>query len=127
MDSLDTPFIIELNGSPIASVGNSVEDRIQAKIGSEAAVFTLQDGRLRQGDWILGRNSTENRSMLPKEIYWFKSSADGEKKVSPVAAHQDGDSILLKFNGSSLMLDDDRIFADLLGDDQTKVVVKLQS
>ncbi|KAJ4353057.1 hypothetical protein N0V95_003710 [Ascochyta clinopodiicola] len=115
MDSLDTPFTIELNGSPIANVGNSAEDKIQATTGSEAAIFTLQDGRLRQGDWFLGRNLTENRSMLPKEIYWFKSSADGEKRVSPVAAHRDGDSILLKFNGSSLMLDEDKIFADLLG------------
>ncbi|XPS73273.1 hypothetical protein M3J09_005423 [Ascochyta lentis] len=127
MDSLDTPFTIELNGSPITNVGNSVEEKTQAKIGSEAAIFTLEDGRLRQGDWILGRNMTENRSMLPKEVYWFKSTAGSEKSVAPVVAHKDGDSIQLKFNGSSLMLEDDKIFADLLGDDQTQVVVKLQS
>ncbi|KAF1359110.1 hypothetical protein EJ07DRAFT_178701 [Lizonia empirigonia] len=127
MDSLDSPFTIELNGSPIANVGNNAEDKTQAKIGSEAAIFTLKDGRLQYGNWILGRNKTENRSMLPKEVYWFKSGADDEKRVKPVAAHQDGDSIQLKFGGSSLMLEDGNIFTDLLGDDQTEVVVKLQS
>lgn len=115
MDSLDSPFTIELNGSPIANVGNNAEDKTQAKIGSEAAIFTLKDGRLQYGDWILGRNKTENRSMLPKEVYWFKSGADDEKRVKPVAAHQDGDSIQLKFGGSSLMLEDGNIFTDLLG------------
>lgn len=115
MTSLESPFTIELNGSPIASVGHNAEDKTQAKVGSEAAVFTLKDGRLQYGGWVLGRNKTENRSMLPKEVYWFKSGADDDKRVQPVAAHQDGDSIQLKFGGASLMLEDDKIFTDLLG------------
>ncbi|KAF1925974.1 uncharacterized protein M421DRAFT_7475 [Didymella exigua CBS 183.55] len=127
MDSLETPFTIELNGSPIEIVGNNVEDKTQAKCGSEAAVFTLQDGRLQHGNWVLGRNRTENRSMLPKEVYWFKSGDDVDKRVKPVAAHKDGDTIQLKFDGSPLMLGDDKVFTDLLGDDKTEVVVKLQS
>lgn len=119
MHSLDSPFTIELNGSPIANVGNNAEDKTQAKIGSEAAVFTLKDGRLQHGDWVLGRNRTENRSMLPKEVYWFKSDADVEKKVGPVAAHKDGDSIQLKFGEAPLMLQEDSIFTDLLGGKST--------
>ena len=115
MASLDSRFTIELNGSPIANVGNNAEDKTQARTGSEAAVFTLRDGRLQNGDWVLGRNKTENRSMLPKEVYWFKSSTDDDKRVQPVAAHQDGDDIQLKFGGASLKLEDDSIFADLLG------------
>ena len=115
MDSLEKPFTIELNGSPIAKIGNNAEDKTQAKTGSEAAVFMLKDGFLQQGDWVLGRNLTENRSMLPKEVYWFKSSSDNDKRVQPVAAHQDGDNVQLKFKGCSLKLEDDDIFADLLG------------
>ena len=115
MASLDSPFTIELNGSPIAHVGQNAEDKTQAKTGSEAAVFTLKDGQLQCGGWVLGRNKTENRSMLPKEVYWFKSGAYDDKRVQPVAAHQDGDSIQLKFGGASLMLEDDKIFTDLFG------------
>ncbi|KAF2622928.1 hypothetical protein BU25DRAFT_480051 [Macroventuria anomochaeta] len=127
MDSLDSPFTIELNGSPIANIGSNAGDKTQARTGPDAAVFILKDGRLQYGDWVLGRSKTENRSMLPKEVYWFKSGTDDDKKAKPVAAHQDGDSIQLKFGGSSLMLEDDKIFTDLLGDDRTEVVVKLQS
>lgn len=115
MDSLDKPFTIELNGSPVTSVGSNAADKTQAKTGSEAAIFTLKNGFLQQGDWVMGRNLTENRSMLPKEVYWFKSSSDNDKRVKPVAAHQDGDNVQLKFEGSSLMLEDGNIFADLLG------------
>ena len=115
MDSLEKPFTIELNGSPIANVGNDAEDKSQAKTGFEAAVFTLKNGFLQHGDWVLGRNRTENRSMLPKEVYWFKSGADDNKRVKPVVAHQNGDNIQLKFDGSSLMLEDDKVFTDLLG------------
>lgn len=115
MDSLDAPFTIELNGSPIANVGSNAEDKTQAKCGSDAAVFTLEDGHLKHGEWVLGRNKTENRSMLPKEVYWFKAGEDIDKRVKPVAAHRDGDAIQLRFEGSSLMLEDDKIFTDLLG------------
>lgn len=127
MDSLDSPFTIELNGSPIANVGSDAEDKTQARTGSEAAVFTLKDGRLQYGEWILGRNKTENRSMLPKEVCWFKSGVDDEKRVKPVAAHQDGDSIQLKFGGSSLMLDGDKILSDLLGGNSAYVYLHPRS
>ncbi|KAH6629013.1 hypothetical protein C7974DRAFT_412841 [Boeremia exigua] len=127
MDGIDKPFTIELNGSPIANVGNNAEDRTQAKTGSEAAVFTLKNGLLQHEGWVLGRNRTENRSFLPKEVYWYKSDADDDKRVQPVAAHQEGDNIQLTFGGSSLMLNDDKVFADLSGDHTTEVVVKFQS
>lgn len=115
MDDLEKPFTIELNGLPITNVGNNACDKTQAKTGSTAAVFTLNNGFLQQGDWVLGRNLTENRSMLPKEVYWFKSDEDVHRRVQRVAAHRDGDTISLTFGGSFLMLKEDRIFTDLLG------------
>lgn len=115
MDSLDTPFTIELNGSPIANIGNNAGDKTQAECGSEAAVFTLKDGRLQYGEWVLGRNKTENRSMLPKEVYWFKFGEDVDKKVKSVAAYKDGEDIQLKFEGYPLMLRENKIYTDLLG------------
>jgi hypothetical protein len=99
MDSLPSSFTIELNGSPVAKVGNDAEDRVQAKLGTEAAVFTLKNGRLECGDWVLGRNLTEDRSFLPKKVLWFKATEDNAKAVQPVTAHEDGDSFKLKFAG----------------------------
>lgn len=115
MDGLDKPFTIELNGSPITNVGDGAEDKTQAVTGPEAAVFTLKNGFLQHDGWVLGRNLTENRSMLPKEVYWFKSAEDNERRVQRVAAHQEGDTISLKFGGAPLMLEEDKIFTDLMG------------
>jgi hypothetical protein len=99
MDSLPSSFTIVLNGSPVAKVADDSEDRVQAKLGTEAAVFTLKDGRLECGGWALGRNITENRSFLPKKVLWFKSNEDNANAVQPVTAHEDGDSFKLKFAG----------------------------
>jgi hypothetical protein len=100
MDNLPSSFTIELNGSPVAKIADDAEDRVQAKLGAEAAIFTLKDGRLQCGDWVLGRNLTENRSFLPKKVLWFKASGNTDKTVQPVTAHEDGDSFQLKFAGA---------------------------
>ena len=100
MDSLDSPFTIEINGHPIAKVGDDTEDRTQAKTGSEAAIFTLKDKHLQCGDLILGRSVTEDRSFLPKQVLWFKNSEENHKKVQPVTAQEKGESYQLKFTST---------------------------
>jgi hypothetical protein len=102
MDNLDFSFTIEIDGTPIAKVSNDNKDsRVQAKTGSDAAVLTLKNGRLQSGDWILGRSTSEDRSLLPKQVFWFKASDGADSSVQPVAAHQDGESHELKFNNSA--------------------------
>lgn len=100
MDNLPSSFTIVLNGSPVAKIADDSEDRVQATLGTEPAVFTLKDGRLECGSWALGRNITENRSFLPKKVLWFKSNEHNANVVQPVTAHEDGDSFKLKFAGT---------------------------
>jgi hypothetical protein len=106
MDSLDAPFTIEINGKPIARISDSEQSRTQAKVGpgSDAAVFKLHEGSLQCGGWVLGRNKTEDRSLLPKKVMWFKIDVDGEQADSkdqtlPIAFEKSGDSYKPKFNG----------------------------
>lgn len=97
MDSLPVPFSIEIDGKPVAKVADDAQDRSQAKLGSDAAVFHLKDSRLECGEWVLGRNVTEDRSLLPKKVSWYKASNDISKLVQPVKASKEGDSYLLDF------------------------------
>ncbi len=115
MDTLPSPFTISLNGSPIANIAANAQDKTQATTGSEAAILTLKDGYLQQGDWVLGRNKTENRSLLPKEVYWFKKSGGVEGRVKKVVADRVGDNVGLRFDGAKLMVEDGKVFADLIG------------
>ncbi|KAK3203315.1 hypothetical protein GRF29_112g842039 [Pseudopithomyces chartarum] len=98
MDTLTASFTIEVDGTPIAKVGPDAEDRAQATTGPDAAVFTLKDGRLRSGDWVLARPTREDRSFAPKPVRWYKASAEDDKlPVHPVSAHEDGDTYQIKF------------------------------
>lgn len=98
MDALSGPFIIEVNGIPIAKTKSDAEDRVQATTGPDAATFTLKNGRLRAGDWILARAIREDRSFLPKPVRWFKIGAEEDKlPVQPVTAHEEGSSYKIKF------------------------------
>ncbi|KAF1978552.1 hypothetical protein BU23DRAFT_549974 [Bimuria novae-zelandiae CBS 107.79] len=126
MDTLSASFTIEVDGTPIAKVGFSAEDRAQATTGPDAAVFTLKDGRLQSGDWVLARPMREDRSFAPKPVRWFKVSTEGDKlPVRPVTADEDGDSYKIKFANAGLMVDDDgNVLADLQGGIESKVVVK---
>ncbi|KAJ4305229.1 hypothetical protein N0V90_000760 [Kalmusia sp. IMI 367209] len=125
MDSLSSSFTIEVNGSPIAKIDSDAEDRAQATTGSDAAVFTLQDGKLRSGDWVLGRAVREDRSFLPKPVRWFKVGDEADKlPVQPVTAHEDGASYKIKFNNAALTAEDGNVFADLQGEKPSNVVVK---
>ena len=101
MDTLPSRFSIEVNGKPIAKISDSESTKTQAKVepGCDAAVFELKNGRLGSDGWMLGRNLTEDRSMLPKKVLWFKMSEEQEKTVQPVTAEKDGDSYVLRFGG----------------------------
>ncbi|KAI4928103.1 uncharacterized protein J4E92_005585 [Alternaria infectoria] len=125
MDNLPAPFTIEIDGSPIAKVDGNAEDKTHAKTGTDAAVFELKGSRLQCDGHILGRAMVEDRSFLPKQVWWFK--ADTDVPVHKVTASQDGDSYQLKFSNAPLMVDDGGVFADLLGDNPSKVVLKMQS
>jgi hypothetical protein len=113
MDNLDTPFTIEINGNPIAKTTEDAEKPVPAKVGSDAAVFTLKDGRLVCGDYVLGRNVTENRSMLPKPVFWFKAGVEKDR-VRPVTAEEEGSGHKIIFGGAPLKEADGAVFADIL-------------
>ncbi|PVH94869.1 hypothetical protein DM02DRAFT_538546 [Periconia macrospinosa] len=115
MSSLDnTSFTIQVGGSSIAAPANSVDEKHQAKAGdSQPAIFSLQNGRLQSGDWVLGRAWAEDRSFGPKMVFWFKASDCGDQ-VQPVTAEQEGETLRLSFS-SILTVEDGNIFADLSG------------
>lgn len=104
MDSLASPFTIEIDGRPIAQVKESAEDKTQAQLGSEAAVFSLKNGKLVSGQWLLARNLTEDRSLLPKKVAWYKKNAENEGIIKPVCAKKEGDSYKLLFESKSSKL-----------------------
>ncbi|KAH7348224.1 hypothetical protein BKA66DRAFT_432210 [Pyrenochaeta sp. MPI-SDFR-AT-0127] len=115
MDSLSFPFTIEIDGTPIAKFDDSGSPPIQAQLGPNAAVFTLKDSRLACDDWVLGRNKSEDRSLLPKKVLWFKADAGGDDRVQPVTARKDAEEYQIKFAGANLMTEDDKIFVELMG------------
>ncbi|KAF2640585.1 hypothetical protein P280DRAFT_469334 [Massarina eburnea CBS 473.64] len=125
MNTLSASFTIEVNGTPIAKVGPDAEDRTHATIGPDAAVFTLKDGRLQSGDWILGRPMREDRSLGPKAVRWFRARDGDHKLVNPVTAHEDGHSYKIEISAPGLMIQEDKVFVDLLGNDLADVVVKI--
>ncbi|OAL44086.1 hypothetical protein IQ07DRAFT_615920 [Pyrenochaeta sp. DS3sAY3a] len=127
MDSIPSKFTIEINGKPIANVDDGAEDHTQAKLGQDAAVFSLKDSRLQSGGWIIGRNWTENRSFGPKKVSWYKANADNEEQVQPVTAKKEADTYHLIFTNGNLMVNDDEmVLVDLIGDSQSEVKVILQ-
>lgn len=98
MANLDTPFTIEIDGTPIARVDGSVQDGpVHASLGSDSAVFTLQGKRLKCGDLVLARNKTEDRSLLPKKVMWFH--IDNSELVQPVTVQKDGEEYHIRFGG----------------------------
>ncbi|KAF2439830.1 hypothetical protein P171DRAFT_421082 [Karstenula rhodostoma CBS 690.94] len=115
MESLSKPFTIQINGKPVAPVDPKADDVVQAQLGSEAATFELKNGRLVSGDWVLGRNLTENRSMAPKKISWFKAGTEPANRLHSVIAFEEGGEHKLKFGGGLLIAEDGGVFVDLLG------------
>ena len=126
MNTLSSPFTVEVNGAPIAKVADDAGDSVHAETGEEAATFTLSDGCLKSGDWILGRPVKEDRSFLPKQVLWFKEGEMPAKMIQPVTAHQEGDSYVVKFGNAPLITEDGKLFADVQGEGQSDVIVKMQ-
>jgi hypothetical protein len=93
MHTLPTPFTIEINGLPIAPPTTGADSPPQATLGTadNAAKFSLNDGVLECEGWMLGRNKTEDRSLLPKKVVWFKVGETGREQVHPVAVEKSGD------------------------------------
>jgi hypothetical protein len=134
MDSISSPFTIEIDGKPIAKIDQGAEDHTRATLGDEAAVFSLKNKKLQCGDWIVGRDLTENRSFLPKTVSWYKATPENEERVQPVTAKKDGDAYQLIFSSmfgirersiagtfanalvdGKLMVEDGAVLVDLLG------------
>ncbi|KAF1917786.1 hypothetical protein BDU57DRAFT_514233 [Ampelomyces quisqualis] len=132
MDSFDSPFTIEINGKPIAKVSDRDQSRTQAKVGAagHAAILKLEDGNLSCGGWMLGRNKTEDRSFLPKQVLWFRVDGEGENKDSkeqilPIALEKSGDTYKPIFHGAHLIEEEGTVFASLMEESAT-VTVKMQ-
>jgi hypothetical protein len=92
MDSLDSSFTIEINDKPIAKIGDDEDAQVfsQAQVNTDAkvAMFTLKDGRLRCGDWLLSCFIIEDLSLMPKWVVWVKD----QNAAQPVKAEQKDDS-----------------------------------
>jgi hypothetical protein len=97
MDSIPSPFTIEINGKPVAKIDQDADDGTQAKLGIDAAVFSLKNSRLQCGDWIMGRNLRENRSYGPKSVAWYKVNPENEKQLQLVTAKKEGEAYQLVF------------------------------
>lgn len=95
MDSLPKPFTVEIDGKPINKADANAEDRTHAKVGSEPAVFELKDKRLHCDGYILARSQKEDRSLLPKQVMWFK--ADTDEPTHDVTAKKEGGDYTLLF------------------------------
>jgi hypothetical protein len=142
MDSIPSTFTIEIDGKPLARIDQGADDGTQAKLGKDAAVFSLKNSRLQCGDWIMGRNLRENRSYGPKKVAWYKANSENEKQVQLVTAKKEGEAYHLMFTSTfllsiraktdmyvwmlklridaKLMLDgNDTVLADLLGGEYT--------
>ncbi|KAF4552573.1 Hypothetical protein D9617_9g023620 [Elsinoe fawcettii] len=122
MEGLASSFTITVDGAPISQVGETADTKAPAKAGGEAATFTLKDGRLYSGDWVLGRATTENRSLLPKPVMWFKAGADVEKQVQPVTLRQNGDNHEISFANARLITEDGNVFASHSDDSESSFV-----
>lgn len=102
MHTLDAPFTIEINGKPIAKANTGGDERPQATLGTaeNAAMFKLKDGVLECDGWMLGRNKTEDRSLLPKQVMWFKVEPESKDQIHPVAVEKNGEEYKPMFNGA---------------------------
>ncbi|KAL5116698.1 hypothetical protein ACEQ8H_005447 [Pleosporales sp. CAS-2024a] len=116
MHTLDTPFTIEINGRPIAKVASGSEERPQATLGTAetAAQFTLKDGVLECDGWMLGRSVSEDRSLLPKKVMWFKRESENKAQVHPVAVEKSGEDYKPTFHGAHLLDEEGHVFANMM-------------
>ncbi|KAJ5099620.1 hypothetical protein N7532_006621 [Penicillium argentinense] len=126
MESIPGTFIIKVDYQPVSVVKDGNEDKTHACLGPDPAVFTLVDGHLESGDWILGRSLVEDRSLLPKRVLWFNKQSTRTDMVHKVLAFPDGDSYRLEFLGAPLISHEGKLFADLMKDQPQDVQIIIQ-
>lgn len=98
--SIQGPFKILVNNQAVAPVSDNGEDQIQATLGPDAAIFTLMNGRLECNGWYLSRGLIEDRSLLPKRVFWFRKGVIDGDITHRVSAEANGGSYKLWISGS---------------------------
>lgn len=100
MESLKGQFTIQVDSQSVSMPENINESRVHASLGpTTPAVFTLVDGYLKSGGWTLGRALLEDRSLLPKKLYWFDEQQSDLGSIQKTRAVPEGDSYVLEFAG----------------------------
>lgn len=101
MENIEGKFTIQVDGQSIGEVEDIDEPQVQASLEQSRtpAIFTLSDGRLETGNWILGRGLIEDRSLLPKKMFWFSKQHSDLGLIHKTLAAPKGDSYELKFPG----------------------------
>lgn len=100
MESIEREFIIKINNQSVALPENNDEPRVHASLGpTSPAVFTLVEGYLKSSGWILGRALVEDRSLLPKKVFWFDEQHSDLGLIQKTRAVPDGESYVLEFAG----------------------------
>ncbi|KAI9925536.1 hypothetical protein ASPWEDRAFT_41644 [Aspergillus wentii DTO 134E9] len=119
MSTLNKSFTLTIGGTPISKPFETNESRTYAIVGSvEPAVFTLNDGLLESGDFFLGRHLVEDRSLLPKPLFWFPKGGEDKEYIHRTEVEElEDDHLQVKNGGAHLFVDEGRIYANLLGDD----------
>ncbi|KAJ5827645.1 hypothetical protein N7447_004408 [Penicillium robsamsonii] len=123
------PFIIQVKGRPVTKPEADYESRTQASVGSDPAIFTWIDGRLECGEWFLGRFHIEDRSLIPKAVYWFKKEDTNPNAVQHTMVHDDEGSYTLRMSGAPLNEHRGKVHAALIPPndeeyDQVKIIMQ---
>ncbi|KAJ6119779.1 hypothetical protein N7523_004059 [Penicillium sp. IBT 18751x] len=113
MESLDRPFTIQIHDEYVTRVEEDSDPLAHALVGSEPAVFTLNDGVLECEGWYLGRHVVEDRSLLPKRVLWFRVGEHDPGMIQPTLAEPEEDSYKLLLGDAGLIATDQRVWADI--------------
>jgi hypothetical protein len=93
------PFTITVDGVPIARNKDNGKSQRMAELGNEPAVFMLQNAKLRCIDgYVLARPQTEDLSLIPKPLCWFKD--DAAYRTQPTYINQNDGTPALSFGGN---------------------------
>ena len=99
MENIEGSFIIEVDNQPIGRAEDNGEPQVHASLGPNPAIFNLIDGHLECEGWALGRSLIEDRSLLPKRVFWFNKKHIGLESIHKTKAITAGDSYELEFSG----------------------------
>ncbi|KAJ5281874.1 hypothetical protein N7478_007246 [Penicillium angulare] len=125
MTSIEGAFTIKVDGQTVSNAEDNGEGKIQASFGSEPATFTLIDGRLESNGCYLSRALVEDRSLLPKRVYWFRKEEGNASAIHVVTAKPNGTTCSLLFSGAPLMSSNNLLFADLMQDQGASVEITM--